>query len=104
MRPLQGHGHDLARLPAAYPVPGLSRLGREATGMNQADRLLRFLRDNPGSSSLEITLSCDIVNVTGRISDLRAAGKVIDCRKRRDGRDGYWLVEQPEQIPLGIAS
>lgn len=62
--------------------------------MTQADRLLRWLRANPGSSSLEITRSLDIVNVTGRVSDLRKRpGIDIDCRKRPDGRDGYWVSE-----------
>ena len=39
---------------------------------SQTERLLAFLRENPGSSSLEVTLALGIVNVTGRFSDLRA--------------------------------
>jgi helix-turn-helix protein len=71
--------------------------------MSQSDRLYWFLIDNPGASSLEITRACEIVNVTGRISDLRARGFVIDCRRRSwDGRDGYWLV-QKEQMELRLA-
>jgi hypothetical protein len=61
--------------------------------MTQTDKLLAFLRLNPGASSLEITMACGIVNVTGRVSDLRASGTPVDCRKRTDGRDGYWLGE-----------
>ena len=64
----------------------------------QVDRLIRYLRMNPGASSLEITVATSIVNVTGRVSDARKAGTEIDCRKRRDGRDGYWLVEKPAQL------
>ena len=66
---------------------------------SQADRLLRYLRTNPGASSLEVTRDCLIVNVTGRVSDLRKRpGLDVVCRKRRDGRDGYWLREEPQQL------
>lgn len=62
----------------------------------QTERLLRYLRTNPGASSLEIVRDCLIVNTTGRISDLRAAGYVIDCRKGNDGRDRYYVrVAEP---------
>lgn len=60
----------------------------------QTDRLHRWLKANPGSSSLEITVATRIVNVTGRVSDLRAIpGIDVDCRKRPDGQQGYWLTE-----------
>lgn len=60
----------------------------------QVDRLRDYLRDHPGASSLEITIDLAIVNVTGRVSDLRAIpGVNVDCRRRLDGRDGYWLTE-----------
>ncbi len=65
--------------------------------MTQTDRLIRWLRGNPGATSLEITLACDIVNVTGRISDARAEGYVIECRRRTDKRQGYYLVESAQQ-------
>lgn len=71
--------------------------------MSQADTLLRFLRVNSGASSLEITLACQIVNVTGRVSDLRARGYHIDCRRRTDSRDGYWVVERA-QMSLGMTA
>lgn len=61
----------------------------------QCDRLRDYLRDRPGASSLEITLDLAIVNVTGRISDLRAKGVEVECYRRKDGRDGYRLVETP---------
>lgn len=70
--------------------------------MGQPMRLLRFLRLYPGATSLEITIALHLVNVTGRISDLRAAGYVIDCRRDGEGRDRYWLVEAPEQQRLAL--
>ena len=65
--------------------------------MTQTERLLVYLRANPGVSSLEITLALRIVNVTGRISDLRKQGHTIDCR-RDNGVDRYVLVEAPVQL------
>jgi hypothetical protein len=70
--------------------------------MTQTQTLIRFLRDNPGATSLEITLATSLVNVTGRVSDARAAGFIVDCRKRTDGRKGYWIVEK-DQMELALA-
>jgi hypothetical protein len=67
----------------------------------QPMRVLRFLRDHPGSSSLEITRALYVVNVTGRISDLRAAGYIVVCRKGSDGLDRYY-VEEPKPVDRGI--
>ena len=67
----------------------------------QTERLYRFLRENPSASSLEVTLALGIVNVTGRVSDLRAAGIDVRCAKRKDGRDGYRVVTE---LTLGLAS
>lgn len=64
----------------------------------QCERLLAYLRAHPGASSLEITLDLGIVNVTGRISDLRAQGHDIVCVKER-GVARYRLVE-PAQASL----
>jgi hypothetical protein len=61
--------------------------------VTQADRLRDYLR-----SSLEVTRDLLIVNVTGRVSDLRARGLDVRCAKRRDGYDGYWIVEHPVQL------
>lgn len=60
----------------------------------QPMRLLRYLRDHPGASSLEVTRDLYIVNVTGRVSDLRGAGYRIVCLKRPDGADGYRVLER----------
>lgn len=66
--------------------------------MTQNDRLLRYLRENPGASSLEITKALAIVNVTGRISDLRKDGKDI-IAVRVHGIYRYHVVEpQPVQL------
>lgn len=67
----------------------------------QPVRLLRYLREHPGATSLEVTLDCAIVNVTGRVSDLRAQGFEIICAKRWDGRDGY-RVREAGQAELGL--
>lgn len=72
--------------------------------MSQTERLLRYVRANPGATSLEITLATNLVNVTGRVSDARAAGFVVECRRRDDGNKGYWIVEQPVQLTLDVAS
>lgn len=69
----------------------------------QPARLLAYLRTHPYASSLEVTLALDIVNVTGRVSDLRAEGYVITCSRRPDGRDAYTVVE-PGQTTLGLVS
>jgi len=60
----------------------------------QPARVLRYLRDHPGASSLEVTRDLYIVNVTGRVSDLRAAGYVVVCRKGPDRRDRYYVIEE----------
>lgn len=65
----------------------------------QAMRMLRWLRDHDGASSLEITAALFIPNVTGRISDLRTAGYSIECRKGPDRRDRYYVQPaRPEPL------
>lgn len=72
--------------------------------MTQTDKLVRFLHDNQGATSLEITLACGIVNVTGRVSDARAEGHVIECLRRvGDHRQAYYLRETGQRT-LGLAS
>ena len=70
--------------------------------MTQVERLIAYLRSHPGASSLEVVRDLAIVNTTGRVSDIRALpGFDVECRKRSDGRDGYWLVvieARPEPI------
>lgn len=66
--------------------------------MTQAERLLAYLREHPDCSSLEITRDLLIVNVTGRISDLRADGYVIDAGRDRRGVFRYHLSTAPVQL------
>lgn len=68
--------------------------------MTQADRLLRYLYAYPGSSSMEITIACHIVNVTGRVSDLRAAGHAIEATRDARGVFRYRLVPRPVQLTV----
>lgn len=61
--------------------------------MTQVERLIAWLRANPGSSSLEITIGLRIVNVTGRVSDIRRIpGLDVEC-KTVDGVSRYFLRE-----------
>lgn len=66
---------------------------------SQTARLLEWLRHNPGSSSLEVTMALRIVNVTGRVSDLRAAGYIVDCREDKSGVARY-TVREPRPVPV----
>lgn len=66
--------------------------------MTQTDRLLAYLRSRPGASSLEIVQDLRIVNTTGRISDLRAAGHTIEATRDRWGVYRFTLVEKPVQL------
>lgn len=66
----------------------------------QAARLLRWLREHPGSTSLEITQALSIVNVTGRVSDLRKAGYLVDCRKAPVSRLDCYYVREPRPEPV----
>ena len=67
----------------------------------QTERLLDYLSAHPGASSLEITQALWIINVTGRISDLRAEGHRIEDR-REAGVHRYYLVEEG-QLALPLA-
>ena len=69
--------------------------------MTQADKLLALLRSEPSVSSLEVTLRAGIVNVTGRVSDLRAAGHDVEAKRDRQGVWRYRLHERP-QTELGL--
>lgn len=66
--------------------------------MTQTARLVAFLRTHPEATSLDVTLACGIVNVTGRVSDARAAGVDVACVRRRDGRFGYVVREPAVQL------
>ena len=66
--------------------------------MNQQDRLVEYLRANPGASSLDIIRDLRLINTTGRISDARREGHVIDAWRGRDGVWRFRLVEEPVQM------
>lgn len=55
----------------------------------QTDRLIAYLRANPGASGLEIIKALSLPKYTSRISDARAKGINVVCVKRRDGLNGY---------------
>lgn len=66
----------------------------------QTDRILAYLAEHPGASSLEMTTALRVVNVTGRISDLRAQGHhIVDRREGCTHR--YYIVEG--QLSLSLA-
>jgi hypothetical protein len=73
-----------------------------AAGGTQTARLVDYVRSHPEATSLDITLACGIVNVTGRVSDARAEGVDIRCVRRSDNRQGYVVVE-PEAVQLALA-
>jgi biotin operon repressor len=70
--------------------------------MTQAEALAWYVRKYPGASSLEITHDLSIVNVTGRVSDLRAKGVDIECYTRSDGVKGYRIVDKPQQLEMTL--
>jgi biotin operon repressor len=70
--------------------------------MTQCEALSWYLRKYPGASSLEVTHDLKIVNVTGRVSDLRAQGVEVVCFTREDGNKGYRIVEPETQLALAL--
>jgi hypothetical protein len=73
----------------------------------QVERLLAYLAANPGATGLEIVTTLAMPKYTSRISDARDQGHTIECRKRPDGRDGYWIVPRRvvttgEQVGLAL--
>jgi len=60
--------------------------------MTQTARLIAYLKTHPGATSLEITHALALVNVTGRVSDARAQGIDIVCR-RENGLARYFVRE-----------
>jgi len=70
--------------------------------MTDADRIVRFLREHPGSSVMDIRFALFISNVTARMSDARADG--VTFVKWRDDRGVYrYRVVDPEPVQLAMA-
>ncbi len=66
----------------------------------QTDRLIRWLRENPGSTGLEIVKALSLPKYTSRISDARAAGVNVVCVRRDDGRRVYYVTEPYHPEPI----
>jgi hypothetical protein len=68
----------------------------------QNDRVLRFLDENPGATSVEISRETCCLKYTSRVSDLRKLGFVIDCVRGADSFEHYFLrrsrVEQSSLV------
>jgi hypothetical protein len=64
--------------------------------MTQDERLLDYLRRHPeGVTSMDVMRNLLIVNVTGRVSDLRSAGHIIVCA--REGRRFVFRLDEGQQ-------
>ena len=59
----------------------------------QCARLLALLRSEPSVSSLDIVLRLNILNTTGRVSDLRAEGFDVQAKRDSGGVWRYRLIE-----------
>lgn len=70
----------------------------------QNERVLAFLRANPGATALDIAHGCHpwVSNPRARISDLRANGFEVRVVKRPDGRNGFEVIE-PSPVQLAIS-
>jgi len=69
--------------------------------LTQAERVLDFIREHEGCTMLDLTygLFPFVSNPRARISDLRAAGHVIEA----SGRPArFRLVEKPVQMAVGL--
>lgn len=71
---------------------------RRAT--TQTQRLIEYVRANPGATGLELVKALNLPKYTSRISDARALGIQIVCVRRADGRNGY-VVEEPRRVDSG---
>lgn len=70
----------------------------------QVQRLVRYLRVNPGASTMELQLALRpfVSNPRARISDARQSGIDIECIKRDDGQRGFVVRDEPTQTVLGL--
>jgi hypothetical protein len=68
--------------------------------MTQVERVLDYIRSHPDCTMLDLTygLYPFVSNPRARISDLRAAGHVIEA----SGRPARYRVVEPAQIALSL--
>lgn len=76
-------------------------------GLTQTERLIRYLRANPGASGMELVTALRMPKYTSRISDARDQGIDIVCFKDDKGVNRYRVVDpRPvtagEQVGLGL--
>jgi hypothetical protein len=73
------------------------------TEPTQAERVLAYLRANPGATALDIAHGCHpwVSNPRARISDLRAAGHDVQVVRRSDRKNGFVVVE-PELVQTAL--
>lgn len=71
--------------------------------MTQNDRVLAYLRAHPGATAMELTFGLQpfVANPRARISDLRAAGYIVEMVRRDDGRNGF-VVREPVATGLPV--
>jgi hypothetical protein len=62
--------------------------------MPQTDKLAFYLNHLApgGASSMEIMNNLHIINVTGRISDLRKQGYTIVCKRNKQGVFVFYMI------------
>ncbi len=75
----------------------------KASGVvTQSERILRFIRDNPGCTTMDLTLGLApfVSNPRARISDLRDAGHRIEAKRVGRGVWRYHLVTVPSQLSI----
>ena len=99
-----GYRYDLDRQSQVCPHP-------KRRTWTQSARLLAFLQANPGCTTMQIQLGMRpfLANPRARISDLRAAGISVECRKV-DGVSRYFVREarpaplRGEQEVMGLGA
>lgn len=74
-----------------------------ATKTTDVQRIVRWLRDHPGSSVMEIRFALFISNVTARMSDARLEG--VEFVKWRDDKGVFrYRIVEPGQGTLGLTA
>ena len=68
----------------------------------QSERVLDYLSHHPGASAMTLINALAIPNYRARISDLRAAGHLIEVRRDKHGLNRYYLRSQPVQLGAGL--